>query len=93
MGRYKKWYIRQNQSVENMLKDMAFCNFPEKLEINMVNEIIDTAKKKKQQQQQQQKTKTKQKTGIDATKIASRRVFQKQGEAYLIGNKINYFIR
>ena len=29
-----------------MLKDMAFCNFPEKLEINMVNEIIDTAKKK-----------------------------------------------
>ena len=86
MGRYYKWYIRQNQSVQNMLKDMAFCNFPEKLEINMVNEIIDTAKNKT-------KTKTKQKTGIDATKIASRRVFQKQGEAYLIGNKINYFIR
>ena len=59
MGRYKKWYIRQNQSVENMFKDMAFCNFSEKLEINMVNEIIDTAKKKKKQQQQQKKNKNK----------------------------------
>ena len=57
-----------------MLKAMAFHQFHEKLEINMVKKLMDTATK----------------TGIDAAKTASKRVVQKTAEATgdLIGNKI-----
>ena len=33
---YKNEIFNQNQSKENMLKDMAFCHLLENLEINMV---------------------------------------------------------
>ena len=60
----EKWDIQQNQDLEKMLKDVAFCHLQE----------MDTATK----------------TGIDATKTASKRVVQKTPEATgdLIGNKI-----
>ena len=57
-----------------MLKAMAFHQFHEKLEINMVKKLMDTATK----------------TGIDAANTASKRVIQKRAETTgdLIGNKI-----
>ena len=53
---------------------MAFCRLKKKLEINMVKKLLDTATK----------------TGIDATKTASKRVVHKTAEAKgdLIGNKV-----
>ena len=55
-----------------MLKDMAFCHLQENSVINMVKKIMDTATK----------------TGINATKSASKWVVQKTTEATdLIGNK------
>ena len=53
---------------------MAFCNLQEKFLINMVKKFVDTATK----------------TGIDATKTASKRVVQNTTEAIgdMIGNKI-----
>ena len=44
---------------------MAFCHLPENLVINMEKKLIDTATK----------------TGIDAAKVASKRVVQKTAEA------------
>ena len=69
-----KWDIQQNQDVENMLKVMVFCHLQKNLVINMVKKLMATATK----------------TGIDAAKIASKRVVQKTAEASgdLIGNKI-----
>ena len=57
-----------------MLKDMAFCHLLENLVINMEKKLMDTATK----------------TGINAAKIASKRVDQKTAEATgdLIRNKI-----
>ena len=57
-----------------MLKNMTFCHLQENLEINMVKKLMHTTVK----------------TGIDATKTASKRVIQKTAEATgdLIGNKI-----
>ena len=53
---------------------IAFCHLQEKLYINMVKTLMDTATK----------------TGIDAAKSASKTVFPKTAEATgdLIGNKI-----
>ena len=53
---------------------MAFYQFHEKLEINMVKKLMDAATK----------------TGIDAANTASKRVIQKRAETTgdLIGNKI-----
>ena len=53
---------------------MDFCYFQENVVINMVKKVMDTATK----------------TGIDATKTASKRVVPKTSEAagHLIGNKI-----
>ena len=53
---------------------MDFCNLQEKFLINMVKKFVDTATK----------------TGIDATKTASKRVVQNTTEAIgdMIGNKI-----
>ena len=53
---------------------MAFCNLQEKFLINMVKKFVDTATK----------------TGIDATKTASKRVVQNTTEAIgdMIGNKL-----
>ena len=61
-----------------MYKVMGFCHLQEYLEIDMVKKLMDTATK----------------TGIDAAKIASKRVVQKTAEATgdLIGNKIAHKI-
>ena len=51
--------------MENMYKDMDFCHLQENLEINMEKKLMDTATK----------------TGLDAAKTTSKRVFQKTAEA------------
>ena len=63
----------QNQNLENTLKSTAFFHLLENSVIYMVKELMDTVAK----------------TGIDATKTTSKKVFQETAEAIgnLIGNK------
>ena len=72
-----KWDIQQNQDLENMLKDMAFCRLLENLVIDMVKKLMENATK----------------TGIDAAKTASKRVVQKTAEATGDWLKIKYQIK